>query len=332
MTAAPLLAQMAALTDPVRCRLLVLLERHELTVSELCAILQLPQSTVSRHLKTLSDEGWVHSRRDGTSRLYALRLADLEAPVRRLWQLVRPEVLASTGSGHDERRLKSALARRGTKSREFFSTAAGQWDRLRAELFGSFFHLHALPGLLDPSWTIGDLGCGTGQVSEALAPFVRQVIAVDASTEMLQAARRRLREFTTVDVRRGDLEALPIEDEALDAATMLVLHHVPDPAEALAEARRVLRPGGRLLLVDMLPHDRDEYRRQMGHVWLGFAREQIDRLLTDSGFEGARHWPLPASVEAKGPTLFAAAARCPMNAGTREARVKRTPDAAAVAW
>lgn len=301
---------MAALTDSVRCRMLALLERHELTVSELCAILQLPQSTVSRHLKTLADEAWVQSRRDGTSRLYALPLAELDPSARRLWQLLRPEVVATSGAEHDDRRLKSALSRRSSKSREFFSSAAGQWDRLRAGLFGPAFHLQALPALLDDQWIAGDLGCGTGQVAEALAPFVRRVIAVDGSGEMLQAARHRLRELTNVEVRRGELESLPIEDGALDVATMMmVLHHVPEPAQALAEAARVIRPGGRLLIADMLPHDRDEYRQQMGHVWLGFSRDQVERLVGDSGFDGVRVWPLAPPVEAKGPTLFAAVAR-----------------------
>jgi ArsR family transcriptional regulator len=153
------------------------------------------------------------------------------------------------------------------------------------------------------------VGCGTGQVAAALAPFVTRVIAVDRSGEMLQAARRRLRGAGNVDVRRGDLEALPITDGELDAATLvLVLHHLPDPAAALNEAGRVLRPGGRLLIADMLPHDREEYRQQMGHVWLGFADEQLRRLLGAAGFEQTRIVPLGTDPDAKGPALFVAAA------------------------
>src|SRR4029077_20148938 len=113
-----------------------------------------------------------------------------------------------------------------------------------------------------------------------LAPFVARVVAVDGSAPMLQAAKKRLQQFDNVDLRRGDLESLPIDDGRLDAATlMLVLHHVPDPARALAEVARVLRPGGRLIMVDMLPHDRESYRRQMGHVWMGFAEDQVSRML-----------------------------------------------------
>ena len=134
--------------------------------------------------------------------------------------------------------------------------------------------LHALPALFDPRWVVGDLGCGTGQTSAAVAPFVARVVAVDRSGEMLQAARRRLRDQPNVDIRRGELEALPIADGELDVAIMmLVLHHVPDPLAVLREAARVLRPGGRSCSCDMLPHDREEYKQQMGHVWLGFAED-----------------------------------------------------------
>ena len=126
---------------------------------------------------------------------------------------------------------------------------------------------------------------------------------------MLQTARRRVREIPGVEIRRGQLEAVPIDDDALDVATLvLVLHHVPDPASALAEAARVLRPGGRLLIVDMLPHDREEYRHQMGHVWLGFSDEQLRRLLGAAGFDKIRFVPLPVMPDAKGPALFTATA------------------------
>ncbi len=119
---------------------------------------------------------------------------------------------------------------------------------------------------------MGDLGCGTGALLSTLAPHVARVIGVDASDEMLAAARARTAGLDNVELRRGTLEALPIDDATLDAATMmLVLHHLPSPALALAEAARVLKPGGRLLVVDMAPHEREEYRQQMGHVWLGFS-------------------------------------------------------------
>ncbi|MBI3493521.1 MAG: metalloregulator ArsR/SmtB family transcription factor [Acidobacteria bacterium] len=313
---------LSALADTTRSRILLLLDRHELTVTELCAVLQLPQSTVSRHLKALADSGWIASRAEATSNLYSMTRAELDPAARRLWLLVREHVGPTPSAAHDQRRLHAALAERRTKSQEFFSSSAGQWDRVRDEMFGDRFHLAALAAFAECGWTVGDLGCGTGQVSAALAPFVKRVVAVDASAAMLQAAKRRLQEFDNVDLRRGDLEALlPIDEARLDAATlMLVLHHVPDPARALAEVARVLKPGGRVIIVDMLPHDRESYRQQMGHVWLGFSEEHLRRLLGESGFGDVRIVALPPDARAKGPGLFVATARRRTEAGSFQTR------------
>ncbi|MGH9384334.1 MAG: ArsR/SmtB family transcription factor [Vicinamibacterales bacterium] len=309
IAAAPILDHMAALADPIRCRMLLPLERHELTVGEICSVLQLPQSTVSRHLKTLADDGWVVSRRDGTSRFYGMVSDDLDGPARRLWSVIREQVSGTNGAEQDERRLKSVLARRRSKSEEFFASASGQWEVVRNDLFGERFDLHALLALLDSNLVVGDLGCGTGHVSGLVAPFVARVIAVDASPDMVQAARRRLKGVANVEIRRGDLEALPIDDGQLDIAIVaLVLHHAPDPARTLAEVRRVLKPGGRVLVVDMLPHDRSEYQQQMGHVWLGFSEKAMKRYFEGAGFNRANVRPLPVETEVKGPGLFAATA------------------------
>jgi ArsR family transcriptional regulator len=310
MTTAPILDHMAALADPIRCRILLPLERHELTVNEICSVLQLPQSTVSRHLKTLADAGWVSSRRDGTSRFYGMSTQDLDPGAQGLWPVIRDQISGTNGAGQDERRLKTVLARRRSKSEEFFASASGQWDHLRAELFGSHFHLHAMLALLDPTLVVGDLGCGTGQISELVAPHVGKVLAVDGSSDMVQAARKRLKGFHQVDVRRGDMESLPIDDRQLDAAIMaLVLHHVPEPARALVEVNRVLKRGGRVLIVDMLPHDRVEYQQQMGHVWLGFSEKSIRKHLEMAGFDKPVMHTLPADEAARGPSLFVATAR-----------------------
>jgi ArsR family transcriptional regulator len=298
---------LTTLADATRGRMLLILERQELTVSELCAVLQLPQSTVSRHLKTLADASWVTSRRDGTSRYYTLALDDRDLHTRRLWALLREQIATTAGADQDARRLKSVLGRRQSKSEEFFASSAGQWDRLRRELFGTASALTALPALLDSRWTVGDLGCGTGETTAALARFVARVVAVDRSGEMLQAARRRLRDLPNADVRRGELSALPIDDGELDAAVMiLVLHHTPDPSAVLREAARALKPGGRLVVTDMLPHEHEDYKQQMGHVWLGFSEDHLRRLFSGAGFEDVRIVALPVDAAAKGPALFVA--------------------------
>ena len=305
-----ILEHMSALSDPIRCRMLMLLEKQELTVTEIGSVLQMPQSSVSRHLKTLADDNWVMSRRDGTSRFYAMSTGDeLDPGAKRLWPIIREQVAPTSAAGQDDRRLRGVLARRRAKSEEFFASAAGDWDRLRGDLFGDTFYLWGVLGLIDPALVVGDLGCGTGQLTEVVAPYVRQVIAVDSSTDMLDAARHRLEGARNVDLRQGELENLPIGEGELDVAMLsLVLHYSPSPGRALADVARVLRPGGRVLVVDMLPHERQEYQQQMGHVWLGFSEKQIGKFLTDAGFSDVRMRLLPADPDAMGPALFAAAA------------------------
>lgn len=304
----PLFDRLSALADPIRSRLLLLLERHELTVSELRSVLQLPQSTVSRHLKVLTDAGWIGAREDGTSNRYRLDAKSLDAGTRKLWTSVREEAEGLPAAARDAQRVKGVLAERHTRSQQFFASSAAQWDKVRAELFGTRTELFAMVGLLDVDAVVGDLGCGTGQLSEVMAPFVRQVIAVDESAAMLKAARARLGAVENVDLRAGSIEALPIEDGRLDVAVMsLVLHYVAEPVAVLAGIRRALDPrGGKLLLVDMLPHDRSEYRQTMGHVWLGFDTEQIVQWGHEAGFREVRAYALPAASQVKGPSLFAA--------------------------
>jgi ArsR family transcriptional regulator len=201
------------------------------------------------------------------------------------------------------------LSERRARSREFFAGAAGRWDRLRDELFGRRTSLLGLLGLIDPDHVIADLGCGTGAVTEALAPIIDRMVAVDGSEAMLDAARERLAQHAHVDLRRGELEALPIEPETIDLATLiLVLHHLPDPGKVVTEVARILRPSGRILIVDMLPHDREEYRHEMGHVWLGFSEERIRAYLDRAGFGAIRFRALPPEPGAQGPMLFAASA------------------------
>jgi len=302
--------RISVLSDPIRCRILLLLEGQELAVSEICQVLQLPQSTVSRHLKTLVDDGWIRARKEGTSRQYSATPEPEDVSAQRLWQLVREEISSSVGALQDRTRLTGILSERRTRSQEFFSTAAGDWAELRQDLFGERFDLEGLLGLLDEEWTVGDLGCGTGQTTQSLAPFVSGIVAIDESDAMLAAARTRLAGTHNVDLRLGRLEDLPIDDHTLDAAiSVMVLHHVTDPARVLIEASRALKPSGKLLVVDMLPHERQEFRQQMGHVWLGFDEPQIRLWLDNAGFHRIRFHELRADPNALGPSLFAATAR-----------------------
>jgi DNA-binding transcriptional ArsR family regulator/2-polyprenyl-3-methyl-5-hydroxy-6-metoxy-1,4-benzoquinol methylase len=297
------------LADPTRVRLLRLLEREELSVSELCLILQLPQSTVSRHLKLLSSEDWVGSRRDGTNHLYRVDQAAWNEPRHELWKWVHTQSAEASTSQQDDRRLEQVLSER-PRSDDFFRSAAGQWDALRVELFGPRVDACALAAVLSPSAVVGELGCGSAPLAQLVAPFVQQVIAVDNSPAMISAAERQLAGRENVSLKLGNLDDLPLADQLLDAAWLvLVLPYFAEPVAILREAARVLKAGAPLVIVDMSPHDRELYRQQMGHVRLGLTREQLECWCVESGLRMERFWKLPPDSAARGPALFSAVAK-----------------------
>src|SRR5262245_21277039 len=194
MPAANVLDRLSLLADTTRSRILLLLERHELTVTELCSILQLPQSTVSRHLKLLSDDGWLVARGEGNSRFYKVVAGRLDNATRDLWAVVRAQFVVTNVASQDSHRAQGVLARRRDKAQVYFldSNNAGAWDKLRVEMIGSRTDLLALLGLLEENWVVGDLGCGAGHITEALAPCVGRVIAIDESGPTLTVAKTRL--------------------------------------------------------------------------------------------------------------------------------------------
>ncbi len=303
----PILDRLTTLSDPNRTRILSLVERSEFTVSELCAVLQMPQPTVSRHLRTLADDGWVSVRAEGRNHHYRLT-SELDDAARDLWRLVR-EALGTDGIyATDAERARQVLADRRRRSAEFFAESAHRWDALRLDLFGDRAEMLPLFGLLDPGWTVGDLGTGTGGLVALLAPLVKRVVGVDRSTEMLAAARQRLEGLDNAVLREGTLEELPLADGELDLAILaLALHYVVDPPEVMAEVRRVLRPGGILLVLDMRSHERGaEYAEEMGHVWPGFEPDRMAAWLRDARFGRVQVRPLPPDPEALGPPLFIA--------------------------
>jgi len=305
--ASPILDRLTTLSDETRTRILALVERSEFTVSELCAVLQMPQPTVSRHLRTLADDGWVSVRAEGRNRHYRLT-SDMDEASRELWHLVR-EALGTEGIyATDAERAREVLADRRRRSAEFFAESAHRWDTLRLDLFGDRAEMLPLFGLVDPAWTVGDLGTGTGGLVALLAPLVARVVGVDRSEEMLAAARRRLEGVENAELRRGTLEELPVADGELDVAILaLTLHYVVDPPQVLAEAWRALRPGGKLLVLDMRAHERGaEYAEEMGHIWAGFELDRMEAWLRRAHFHRVHVRPVPPDPEALGPPLFVA--------------------------
>lgn len=296
--------------DLVRWRLLALLEQEELGVGELARTLQVPQSTASRHLKALLEGGWIVRRSEGSSGLYRLAGPAMPEEARTLWDLARPALTAHPEAAQDRTRLAAVLADRRVDSRAFFGRVGGEWSEVRRDLFGERLTPLALLDLLDPDWTVADLGCGTGEASELLAPVVRRVIAVDRERAMLDAARKRLQGAKHVEFRQASLEALPLKDgEAHAAVMMLVLHHLPDPVASLREACRVVRKGGLVLVIDLVPHDRKAYAAGMGHLHMGFSETTLRQVARNAGTALVRHRTLPAEPRTAGPGLFAATFR-----------------------
>ena len=297
--------RLAMLSEPTRARLLRVIAQEELRVGELARVVQLPQSTVSRHLKLLLQDGWVSKRREGTTSLFSLS-DPLPDGAEALWPAVR-EAGDSRWSGEDDHRLRAVLAARVGDPATFFGRNAERWEEVRTELFGTAYVLPTLVSLLPSDWTVLDLGTGTGSTAAELASVVQRVIGVDREQAMLDAAASRCESLDNVELVRASLDDLPLPDACIDAAlAMLVLHHVEDIGPVLEEAARVLVRNGRLVVLDMVEHDRSEYRQAMGHAHLGFAKADLRTAMFNAGFRAVHYRRLPADVTAQGPGLFVA--------------------------
>jgi len=321
-----LMGALGSLGDPTRLRLLRLLERRELGVADLVSALQLPQSTVSRHLKVLSDQGWVKNRAEGTNRIYRMP-APGDTVAKKLWHVAKDQTEDWATAKQDQLRLDQLESRRPQEALAFFAGAAGTWDRLRSELYGNSFNDSALLSLIPSNWTIADLGCGSGILTARIAPHVAKVIGIDQSTAMLKAARKRTSGQKNVDLRPGSLEALPLPDATVDATlVVLALSYLKDTRRALGEMSRVLKPGGRAVVVDLLRHDREQFRIEMGQTSRGFTRDELQDLLVESGLQSVSCRPLAPEAEAKGPALLLATAVTPLGAAAQPSQVKSPSD------
>ncbi|MCC6239517.1 MAG: metalloregulator ArsR/SmtB family transcription factor [Phycisphaerales bacterium] len=304
-----LVAWMESLSDATRLRLLRLLEHQELGVVELCDVLQSPQSTVSRHLKVLLDQRWVRAARRATTNYYRMILEELQVPAQRLWLVAREQTDGWATARQDQLRLERVLHQRQQDARTFFAGAAGQWDQLRCELYGRHFGIEAMLALLPAHYVIADLGCGTAALAVQLAGHVKRVIGVDLSPEMLKGAKKRIGALKNIELRKGDLTSVPISTGGCDAVLcLLALTYVEDVQLAVREMGRIVKPGGQAVIVDLMPHDRDDFRRSMGQKSAGLDERQLTNMLSCAGFDEIQIKPLSPEPSAKGPALFLARA------------------------
>ena len=270
-----LLDTFRALGDPTRLRIFALLRRMELSVGELAQVLGQSQPRVSRHVRILADAGLTRRRREGS--WIFLALAD-DTPVEPLLSAL-DGLLAADWAEEDATRLDQVRAERAEAAQRYFDAHADEWDAIRSLHVPEREVESAMAAVLGDR-AIGrlvDLGTGTGRMLELFGKEATRVLGVDRSPEMLRLARAKLAgAVPNAELRQGDLTALPLPDAAADTVILhQVLHFVPQPGPALAEAARLVACGGRMLIVDFAPHDHEELRTRDAHQRLGFSDEQI---------------------------------------------------------
>jgi ArsR family transcriptional regulator len=284
---ASILKNLRLLADPSRLRILLLVEREELSVAELQEILGMGQSRISTHLAQLKQAGLVEDRRNGKSILYRLNRAAQSNGFAQMLNLLRQAAAEIPEAEQDSDALRLALRRRQDKMRAYFDELAGKFGR-------NYVPGRSWQGLAEtlltlmPPMVIADLGAGEGTFSQLLARRSKKVIAVDNSDKMLEYGRELALKHgvKNLEYRKGDLEAVPIRDGAVDLAFFSqALHHTQHPDRAVAEALRILKPGGRIVVLDLLRHNYEEARELYADLWLGFTEVELTRFLRQAGFK-----------------------------------------------
>lgn len=272
-----------ALADPTRLRILSLVRRMELSIGELAQVLRQSQPRVSRHVKILADAGLIDRHKEGA--WVFLRAGRSEAAGPAFAALDAWAVDASAG---DVDRLAAVRAERVVAAEQYFAAHANEWDSIRTLHIADTAVEAAIERALSdrPLGTLLDIGTGTGRMIELLGPTASDSLGIDRSVDMLRVARAKIEAagLPQAQVRQADMYALPVADGGADTVVLhQVLHFAHEPAQAIAEAARVLAPGGRLLVVDFAPHSHEELREQHAHTRLGFEDAQVCGWLADAG-------------------------------------------------
>jgi ubiquinone/menaquinone biosynthesis C-methylase UbiE len=288
MAAASLQRVFKTLTDPTRMRILFLLEREELAVQELVQILDTAQSTASRHLGILREAGLLQDRREGTS-IYYRYVAPQTAEWSDTWRLTRRALRDDPATARDLLSLDLVMRQREVRSRRWFEEIGPEWDDIRRVFNDDVYRARAISRLIEPRLTVADIGTGTGILARELANAGVHVIAIDRSERMLEAARKSVHEphADAIDFRLGEANTLPVEDDEVDAAMAhMVLHYVASPGEVVQEMARIVRPGGKVVVVDFVQHEHEWMKHELGVLWQGFAPSTIQRWFEDAGLRG----------------------------------------------
>jgi ArsR family transcriptional regulator len=278
---ASILKSLRLAADPNRLRLLLLLEREELSVAELQEILGKGQSQVSTNLALLKSAGLVDDRRTGKNSFYRLK-----APAR-LMEMLREAVREVPETEQDSQALRHVLRKRQDSMRRYFDELAGKFGRQYVPGRSWKGIAEALLKLMPPM-VIADLGAGEGTISQLMAQRAKRVIAIDNSEKMVEFGSELARKhnIANLEYRLGDLEDVPIRGGTVDLAFLSqALHHASHPERAIAEARRILKPGGRIAVLDLNRHHFEEAREMYADLWLGFTELEIERYLKDAGFK-----------------------------------------------
>src|SRR5881392_2248679 len=275
------------IADPTRLRMLLLLEQEELSVAELQEILGMGQSRISSHLAQLKRAGAVIDRRAGKNVYYGLKDFSRNGARARVQELVQTMAREIPETTRDRTALKLALRKRQDKAREYFDELAGKFGRSYVPGRSWQALAHTLISLL-PSLTVADLGAGEGTLSQLLAKTARKVIAIDNAPKMVkfgaQLAKRH--GFANLEYRLGDIEDPPIAKGSVDLAILSqALHHAIHPERAIASAHRILRKGGRIVILDLLSHRFERARELYADHWLGFSEVQLHQFLETNGFK-----------------------------------------------
>jgi len=274
------------LADPTRLRLLLLLEQEELSVVELQQILGMGQSRISSHLAQLKRAGVVEDRRAGKNVYYGASENGQDSRRARIAELTRTLARELPETARDRTSLKLVLRRRQDKAREYFDELAGKFGRRYCPGRSWQALAHALITLLPPL-TVADLGAGEGTLSQLLAKNARKVIAIDNSSKMVEFGSQLAKKhgFKNLEYRLGDIEEPPIANNSVDLAILSqALHHAIHPQQAIGAAHRILKRGGRLVILDLLSHRFERARELYADHWLGFSEVQLHQFLEKNSF------------------------------------------------